>query len=173
MGSGYFPSMDREPKSAQLQIRVSSSEKASIQRAAKRAGMDMSAYVMSCVLPAAAIEFQEHAAACARAEAPSFALAALNSLLSSLTPGEPRLAVAQSPSVKLTPFLANYVAAMVEYGCTRREIPPPAWTRTIAPLEEPAFGTALQSLRLHLLTHSPPPFRFRNIFIDSTLGQRV
>jgi hypothetical protein len=43
----------------------------------------------------------------------------------------------------------------------------------VVPLEEPAFGTALQSLRLHLLTHSPPPFRLRNIFIDSSLGQRV
>jgi hypothetical protein len=28
-------------------------------------------------------------------------------------------------------------------------------------------------LRAHLLTSSPPPFRRRNIFIDTTLGGRV
>lgn len=133
----------------------------------------MSAYVMSRVLPAAAIQFQEHVAACAKSEVPSFVLAELNSLLSSLTPGEMRSAVGQPPAITLPPFLANYVAAMVEYGCARCQIPPPVWTRAIAPLEEAEFGSSLQSLRLHLLTHSPPPFRLRNIFIDSTLGQRV
>jgi hypothetical protein len=165
--------MEQEPKSAQLQIRVSRTDKATIQRAAKRAGMDMSTYVMSRVLPAATIQFQECVAACASSEAPSFGLAELNSLLASLTPGEMRLTVEQPPAIRLPPFLANYVAAMVEYGCARCQVPPPVWTRAIAPLEEPMFGSALQSLRLYLLTHSPPPFRLRNIFIDSTLGQRV
>jgi len=46
----------------------------------------------------------------------------------------------------------------------------PGWTRAIAPLSEPMFGSELQSLRLYLLAHSPPPFRVRNIFIDSTLA---
>jgi len=92
------------------------------------------------------------------------------SLLCALTPGELRDAVAAPPSVVLTPFLANYIAAMVEYGCARNSIAPPAWTRTVVSLDEPAFGTTLLSLRLHLLRHSPPPFRRRNIFIDSTPG---
>jgi hypothetical protein len=35
------------------------------------------------------------------------------------------------------------------------------------------FGSDLQSLRLHLLTHSPPPFLARNIFVDATLGDRI
>ena len=73
----------------------------------------------------------------------------------------------------LTPFLANYIAAMVEYGCEKRALPVPEWTHGILPLGEPVFGSNLQSLRLHLLTHSPPPFRRRNIFIDATLGTRV
>ena len=165
--------MEQEPKSAQLQIRVSSTDKATIQQAAQRAGMDMTAYVMSRVLPAAAIQFQEHVAACASSDVPGFPLAELNSLLSSLTPAELRSAVREPPSITLSPFLANYVAAMVEYGCARCRVPPPAWTRTVAPLAEPVFATTLQSLRLHLLTHSPPPFRSRNIFIDSTIGQRL
>jgi len=50
---------------------------------------------------------------------------------------------------------------------------PPAWTRAIAPLTDPMFGSALSSLRLYLLTHSPAPFRRRNIFIDSSVGSRV
>jgi uncharacterized protein (DUF1778 family) len=165
--------LNRKPKTAQLQIRVSAADKAAIQRAAKRAGMDMSAYVLSRVLSVAAARFQECIAACARQDSPSFALAELNSLLSALTPGEMRGAVSAPPAVALTPFLANYIAAMVEYGCARSMVPPPSWTRTVTPLDEPAFGTTLQSLRLHLLTHSPPPFRQRNIFIDSSLSTRV
>ena len=68
---------------------------------------------------------------------------------------------------------ADYIAAMVEYACARRAVAVPEWTRSIAPLAEPTFGSELQSLRLHLLTRSPPPFRARNIFIDSTLSDRV
>ena len=165
--------MSQEPKTAQLQIRVSSEQKAAIQYAAKQAGMDMSAYVLSCVLSVPAARFQECIDACAEQAAPSFALAELNSLLSALTPGEIRDAVAAPPSIALTPFLANYVAAMVEYGCARCSVAPPAWTRAVKPLDEPAFGSSLQGLRLHLLTHSPAPFRRRNIFIDSTLGERI
>jgi hypothetical protein len=81
--------------------------------------------------------------------------------------------VAAPPPSGLTPFLINYITAMVERACVQRGIAAPAWTRTVAPLTEPVFGSALESLRLHLLTHSPPPFRFRNIFIDASLGEQV
>lgn len=165
--------MVQQTKKAQLQIRVTKAEKAAIHRAAMHAGMDMSAYVLSRVLSVPSVRFQECVAGCASEASSRFALAELNSLLSELTPGEMSDAVATPPSVALTPFLANYVAAIVEYGCARCSVTAPGWTRSVAPLEEPAFGTTLQSLRLHLLTHSPPPFRLRNIFIDSSLGQRI
>jgi hypothetical protein len=155
-----------------LQIRVSKGEKSAILAAAKRAGLDMSTYVLSRVLSAPAASFQALVEATAGPE-PSFALAELNSFLSKLSSGELRDAVATWPSISLTPYVANYVAAMVEYGCGRRAVVPPAWTRAIAPLADPVFATSLQSLRLHLLIHSPAPFRRRNIFIDSTLGARV
>ena len=167
-----LPCMADSHKSAQLQIRVSPAQKGAIQRAAARAGMDMSAYVLSRVLPVPAGRFHDGVAACAGSEA-GFALAELHSLLSAYTTAELREAVAMPPAVSLSPFLANYVAAMVELVCAKRGLAPPAWTHTIAPLPEPAFGTTLQSLRLHLLTHSPAPFRRRNIFIDATLGDRV
>jgi hypothetical protein len=164
--------MSATGKSAQLQIRVSTAEKAAIQRAAHRAGLDMSTYVLARVLPALARRFQDLTEACAEPEGARFALAELNAWLASLGAGELREAVA-SPPPALTPYFANYVAAMVEVACAQRGIASPAWTRTIAPLTEPVFGSALMSLRLYLLTHSPAPFRRRNIFIDSTVGSRV
>lgn len=165
--------MDKYAKSAQLQIRVSRSEKAAIQRAAAQAGMDMSAYVLSRVVSAPAAQFQGCVAACADACEARFALAELNSLLASFTRGELRDAITSAPTPGLTPYLLNYVTAMVEHACAERALALPAWTRAVAPLAEPAFGSSLQSLRLHLLTHSPSAFRARNIFIDSTLGARV
>ncbi|TLZ29562.1 MAG: DUF1778 domain-containing protein [Gammaproteobacteria bacterium] len=165
--------MVSESKLSQLQIRVSETEKAAIRSAAERAGMDMSAYVLSRVLPVPAREFQEALRALTGSAAPSFALADINSLLSKLIPTELRDAVAAPPEDELPPFLANYVSAMVEAACAKHRIGVPTWTRRIAPLDEPAFGSTLGSLRLHLLTHSPAPFRRRNIFIDATLGDRV
>src|SRR5206468_4452340 len=155
-----------------LQIRVSPAEKAAIRRAARRVGLDMSAYVLARVLPAPARRFQDLTGACADSHGARFALAELSSWLAGLGRGELEQAVA-SPPPALTPYLANYVAAMVEYACAQRGVTPPAWTDAIAPLTEPAFGSALLSLRLYLLTHSPTPFRRRNIFIDSSVGSRV
>ena len=165
--------MKKLRKTAQVQIRVSADEKTAIQRAATRAGMDLSAYVLAQVLSIPAGEFRDCVTACIDSASPRFALAEINSLLSALTAGELRDAVAAPPPPGLTPFLANYIAAMVEYACARRGVAAPAWTRATAPLVEPMFGSELQSLRLHLLTHSPPPFRARNIFIDATVGARV
>ena len=165
--------MSTPSKLSQLQIRVSETEKAAIRMSAEGAGLDMSAYVLSRVLSNPAQELKQAIGALTGPTTPSFALADINSLLSSLTAGELRDAVAAAPQVELSPFLANYVAAMIEIACERRAIAVPAWTRRIVPLDEPAFGSTLRSLRLHLLTHSPAPFRRRNIFIDASLGDRV
>jgi hypothetical protein len=165
--------MGKPPKTAQMQIRVSAQEKAAIQRAAATAGMDMSAYVLAKVLSASADQFQDCVQDCADSASPRFALAELNSLLSNFTAGELRDVIAVSMPPGLSPFLANYIAAMVEYACAQHAIAAPAWTGSIAPLAEPVYGSELLSVRLHLLTHSPPPFRARNIFIDATLGDRV
>ncbi len=165
--------MSKPQKTTQLQIRVSAHQKAAIQAAASRAGVDMSAYVLSRVLSVPGARFREGVRDCIDSTSPRFGLAELNSLLSDLTAGELREAVEAPPPKGLSPFLENYIAAMVEYACATRAVAVPAWTRAIAPLSEPAFGSDLQSLRLYLLTHSPAPFRVRNIFIDSTLGDRV
>jgi len=165
--------MNQPAKLSQLQVRVSEAEKSAIRRAAQQAGMDMSAYVLSRVLPAPATAFQEAVTALSGAAEPSFALAELHSLLAGLTAAELRQAVAAAPQAELSPLLANYVAAMSEMACSQRGLPAPAWTRKIEALTEPVFGSALPSLRLYLLTHSPAPFRRRNIFIDSSIGAQV
>lgn len=163
-------------KSGQIQIRVSPAQKIAIRGAARRAGLGMSAYVLARLLPAPAHRFQELTRDLVEAGADSpdvrFALEALNSWLTSLGAGELQDAIS-SPPPRLTPYLANYVAAMVEVACARRHVTAPPWLRATAPLAEPVFGSALMSLRLYLLTHSPAPFRRRNIFIDASIGSRV
>jgi hypothetical protein len=166
-------SMRKSAKTSQMQIRVSAQQKAAIRRAARRAGMDMSSYVLSRTLSTAAAQFQVCVENCARSGAPSFALAEVNALLAGLTSAELSDAIAEPPKETMSPFLANYIAAMVEYACVRRAVRMPAWLRDVAPLAAPVFGSQLQSLRLHLLRHSPPPFRRRNIFIDATVGDQV
>jgi uncharacterized protein (DUF1778 family) len=165
--------MRQSAKTAQLQLRVSPEEKSAIQRAARRAGMDMSAFVLSRVLPANERKVQDLLRALKDDSARSFVLAELNDLLARLTAEELRQAVAAAPPVWLSADLSNYWAAMVEHSSAARQISPPHWTLAIPPLEKPMFGSSLESLRLHLLTQSPPAFRRRNIFIDTTVGGRV
>ena len=162
-----------KPKTAQLQIRVTAAEKAAIQRLARRAGMDMSAYVLSRVLESPVARFAAHVEACRKAVSLGHGLAELNSFLSALSAPELADAVATAPAVKLGAYAANYIAAMVEYACQKQGVALPAWTRAVEPLTLPVFASTLQSLRLHLLTHSPPPVRRRNLFIDASLGDRV
>lgn len=168
--------MKRGGKTQQLQIRVSATEKAAIRHAAARAGLDISAYVLTRVHAVARREFEQAVATVAArdGEGGRYALADLNRLLSAFTAAELCDAVAAGvASARLSEVSANYVAAMVETACARRGVPVPAWTREIRPLLEPLFGSALHSLRLHLLTQSPAPFRRRNIFIDASVGDQV
>lgn len=164
--------MAARPKTDQLQIRVSPSEKAAIQSAAKRAGLDMSSYVLGRVISEPANRFQECIAAAAGSSF-SYGLAELNNLLTKLSALELQGAVAAAPTSSLSPFVANYVAGMVELACAHRTLPIPRWTRTILPLEDPWFASSVPSLRHYLLISSPAAFRRRNIFIDSSLGSRV
>ena len=165
--------MRGQSKSAQLQIRVSPSQKAAIQRAARHAGVEMSAYVLGKILHAPQTRFQDLFRELIQASQPAFALAAINDVLSGLIGNELKHAVATPPPPGLSAEHANYVAAMIELAAHRSGIAPPDWVGAILPLKRPLFGSGLESLRLHLLTHSPPPFRKRNIFVDTSLGGRV
>jgi len=133
----------------------------------------MSEWVLSRVLPTALETFQALLRELSQAARPGLVLAEIDDLLAPLTGEELVRAVAEPPRVKLTPYWENYLAATIELAAARRRTRPPAWTEDVGPLEAPAFGSSLESLRLHLLTRAPAPFRRRNIFVDSSIGDRV
>jgi len=159
-------------KTSQLQIRVSDREKAAIQRAARRAGLDVSKWVLGRLLPDAGARFQEALAVLATSPEPRYAVAELSDLLAGLSPTELRAAVSEPPRARLDPYWLNYTAAMVETA-TQQQGMSPAWTAEVTPLEHPVFGSDLESLRLYLLANALPAFRRRNIFVDATVGDRA
>lgn len=160
-------------KSSQLQVRVTAAEKAAIARLAKAAGQDMSTFVLERVLSRRGERFAALVGACTDERQRRFALAELNTYLAGMDATELAAAIEAPPSEVKSGYVANYVAAMVEVACARRGIAVPAWARAVPPLPEPVFGSQLETLRLHLLTHSPPAFRRRNLFVDATVGDQV
>ncbi|MDJ0869240.1 MAG: hypothetical protein QNK03_24260 [Myxococcota bacterium] len=160
-------------KTEQLQIRVSASQKLAIKKQAERAGRTMSEWILSRLLPSPQTAFQELVADLATSDEPSYAVAELLELLGSLNAAEFENAVAELPAAPLSPYWQNYLAATVEQAAATKRARVPSWTREIAPLDEPVFGSSLRSLRLHLLLNSPPAFAQRNIFIDASVGDRV
>jgi hypothetical protein len=135
--------------------------------------MDTSAWVRARLLPRSRDSFQRLTEALAKhTDDRRFLLAELNDLLAQSGAAAFGDAVAEPPPA-LEPYLANYVAAMVETAAHRLGVLPPAWTAAVVPLEEPVFGAALPGLRLHLLIDAPPAYRRRNVFIDSTVGDRT
>lgn len=161
-------------RSKQLQIRVTPREKATLKRLATAAGQDLSSYVLSRALPRPALELERLIDSLEQdGDGRRLALAALNDLLAGLSPVELRDAIGDIDLDGLSPFLRNYVAAMVEQAVHAAGVSPPAWTRSVAPLDRPWFATPLPGLRLHLLKSSPVSFKRRNLFVDASVGDRV
>lgn len=160
-------------KSQQLQIRVSTAQKAALKRRARTAGMGMSAYVLSVLLPNERDRFGEILGMLRNEDERRFALAELNDFLHGLSASHFAVAVGTAALDALPSLTQNYVAAMVELAAAQKNVAPPAWVRTIPALETPYFATPMKALRLHLLASSPVPFRRRNLFVDSSVGARV
>jgi uncharacterized protein (DUF1778 family) len=160
-------------KSEYLQIRLSPREKAALRRRAAQAGQDLSSYVVTRLLPSEQRRFEEILVALRAEENHAYAYAELNDLLSGLPSGRLREVVADADLQALTDLTRNYVAAMVEEACRLQGAEAPDWTRGVLPLSEPFFATGLLGLRLHLLKSSPVAFKRRNLFVDSTVGDRV
>jgi hypothetical protein len=100
----------------------------------------------------------------------SYPLAELNDLLTA-APGD-EIVNLPAPSIADS-YRLNYVTAMVELAAHKAGVAPPLWTLGVPPLDAPVFIDPSLRLRAHLLTASPVPFRRRNIFIDSSIGDRV
>jgi uncharacterized protein (DUF1778 family) len=160
-------------KTRQIQLRVTPAQKSALVRRARSEGMDLSAWMLRRLAPPARERLEELVDALAKAIAPSFELAAIHDLLSALHRADFD-AVTDGLTVSgLDALRANYLAAMVEATAARLERRPPAWVAAVKPLEIPWFASGLLSVRLHLLSSSPAPFRARNLFVDATVGDRV
>ncbi len=160
-------------KTQQLQIRVSPEQKRAIRRRAERAGQDLSTYVLARVLSDGMNRFAEIVNGLDDGSERRFWLAELNDLLAGLTPVEFGSALEVAELGDLSPYQQNYVAAMVEHAAHQKGIDPPEWTREVEPLEEPHFAVPFASLRPHLLGAAPVAFKRRNLFVDSSIGDRV
>ena len=161
-------------KSAQLQIRVSPEQKQRIKASAEQAGEDVSRWVLRRLLPESADVLQALIDTLGNSpKLRSHVLAELHDYLLAHETAQLGQAFDTLDLTELAPFESNYVAAMIETTCAKRNIPTPSWLGNIKPLADPWFATNLESLRVHLLITSPPPFRRRNLYVDSSVGMRV
>ncbi|MEZ5332115.1 MAG: hypothetical protein R2991_08685 [Thermoanaerobaculia bacterium] len=160
-------------KSQQLQIRIAPAQKAALKRRARRAGLDLSSYVLTRVLPPESERVEALVRALRRDDTARFALAELNTLLAGLTAAQLPDAVADVELTGLSPFLRNYLAAMVEETAQRLGVSPPPWVHGVEPLDEPYFAAPFPRLRPYLLLASPVAFKRRNLYVDAGTGDRV
>ncbi len=169
----YTLNVRKESKELQLQIRISPTQKLAIQTAARKARMGMSEWILSQIFSSPREKFQDMLKTLKSEPKKSYLLAEIHDLLQSVTTSEFEDMVAEPARVSLEPYWGNYIAAMIEHAGAKRGVPAPSWVSDVKSLDRPVFGTDLENLRLYLLTHSPVSFRKRNIFIDSTIGERV
>ncbi len=162
-----------DAKTDYIQIRVTPRQKSMLKRLAHQAGQDLSAFMLLRTLPPSRIRFRELTRDLRRDEDRRFVLAEFNDLLSGLTTAEFVDAVADADIRPLSDLMANYVAAMVEQAANLKGVAPPAWVREVEGLDRPYFVTELSSLRSWLLMSAPVAFKRRNIFVDSSIGDRV
>ena len=169
----YSERVPKTRKTEQLQVRVSPAQKRAIQKQAERARISMSDWILRRLLPSATLIFQDLLVELASADDPSYVFAELLDFIDSMAAEQFEEVFAEPPSVRLDPYWACYLAATLEHAASLKHAKAPAWTRDVPALGEPVFGSSLESLKLHLLVNSPPAFIGRNIFIDSTVGDRV
>lgn len=160
-------------KTEQLQIRVSGEQKRALRRLARQAGTDMSSWILERVLPAEGARFQRLAAKLLDQKDKGSRLAELADYLRDLPAGAFARATAEAPRTELDARTLNHLAAMIDRAAINRGLTSPAWTSDAPVPADPAFGSALSSVRLHLLTMAPVAFRRKNIFVDSSIDERV
>jgi hypothetical protein len=153
-----------EAKTSQLQIRVSPGEKATLKRLAASAGLSVSAYVLSRVLPEAREGVTRRVRALEGLHEVDKPLSDLLLYLSQLSAEEFEAAVAHVELDGLTPLQQNYAAAAVEREASKRDQPPPTWTEDVPPLAHPHFAWGLRALRPHLLRITHPAFKRRGVY---------
>jgi hypothetical protein len=160
-------------KTEHVQIRVTRAEKAELVRRARAAGQDLSSFLLKRALPDTAGRFAALVQALVGRARDPFVLAELSDFLGSLDRSSFDSALELLPRARLDDVTRNLMCAMVETRAAKLAVRPPAWAQSEPALRRPWFPTELSSVRLHLLCNSPPAFRRRNLFVDSTVGDRV
>lgn len=162
------------PKSTWLQIRVTPDEKARIRAGADAAGMDLSTFVLSKVLPPNVSEFESYIAWMLDAPDSHVPLAEFVDYLQML-PAVRGAELAAKPARldELPPLKQNLVCAWIEHRAQLWVVRPPAWVSSVPSLVEPYFAGGLINLRPYLLVVSPLVYRRRNLFVERGLGSRL
>jgi uncharacterized protein (DUF1778 family) len=160
-------------KTAQIQLRVTPAEKSDLVRRARAAGLDLSAWMLQRLLPDRRARFVALVRSLAATSQPAYVLAEIHDLLAALRRIDFSTVTETLSTASLDEVRANQLAAMVETTAARIRVRSPDWVDDVSPLRNPWFASELLSLRLHLLCNSPPAFRRRNLFVDSTIGDRV
>jgi len=159
-------------RTSQLQIRITTEQKAALKRLARSARMTVSAYVLTQALPGAGREVDRILAELPGARDGQRALLAeLEALVLGCSPEDFGEALADVALEGFPPPLANQVAAMVEEVAHLKGVEPPPWVEEVPPLERPRFGWPLSSLRPHQLRVTPVPYKRRHIFFDPAIRQ--
>ncbi len=162
-------------KTAQLQIRVTEEQKEILRVASREANMGISEYVLAKLFDERKTRFSLIVEKVLKAENHSFALAELNDFLTELPADIFTSTLREKPALDFDTglFRSNYITAMVEFAAAKKGVTNPDWAAHVPILKTPFFSSNMTSLRLHLLQNSPAAFKRRNIFIDSTIGDRV
>lgn len=148
-------------------------EKQWIQKKAKELDLDMSVWVKQLLFSQKNQTYMNLMDAISNSKFSKEALAHFNDFLDRLPAKDFVETVMEIPGIFKDTFHGNYIAAMVEMAAHQKKVAPPSWTKKYTGMEEPYFASSFENLRFHLLVSSPIPFRKRNIFIDSTIGDRI
>lgn len=153
-------------KTSQLQIRVSPEQKALLKRLAGTAGLSVSAYVLEAALPKEGARLRQLIEALRGHRSRRNAMSDLRLALSRIPSDQLEAAMSGLDVSELTPLQQNLAAAAFEQEAQARRTPSPEWTTTVTPLERPAFGPDLGSLRPYLLCWTPAALKRRNAFVS-------
>ncbi len=135
--------------------------------------MSVSEWVLSVAFPPKRAQFERLLRELAAGERRSLSLAALHDFFGGLGSEELYRVLEDPAPLRLASPDDALVAAMIEHAASLKHARVPEWVLGTAALPTPWFATELRSLRLHLLASSPPAFRRRNLFVDTSVGGRV
>ena len=160
-------------RSEYIQMRISPRDKKKLVQIARMHNMTLSKWILSKVrIENSVAELKRIYNEFSKRSKESYLFAQLGDYLMNV-PNELWLEFVSIKPENMESDQLSYVAAIIDQLSVIRDLEKPHWITEIKGHDKPYFGSDLQSLRLYLLIKSPVAFRQRNIFIDSSAGERV